>query len=113
MKLLFDQNLSRHLVARLAVEYPGSAHVAQIGLETSSDRAIWEWAAERGFVIASKDTDFRQLAFLYGPPPKVAWLRVGNVSTLVIGRVLRANVARLERFVAADEESLIVLSLDD
>jgi predicted nuclease of predicted toxin-antitoxin system len=28
-------------------------------------------AGERGYVVVSKDTDFRQLAFLYGPRPNV------------------------------------------
>ena len=32
----------------------------------------------------SKDSDFRQLAFLHGPPPKVVWLRIGNVTTVEI-----------------------------
>ena len=84
MKLFLDQNLSRRLVGRLSNEYPGSGHVTEVGLDIASDRAIWEYAGERDYVIVSKDTDFRQLAFLYGPPPKVVWLRVGNVSTSVI-----------------------------
>jgi hypothetical protein len=33
VKLLFDQNLSRHLVTRLAMEYPDSAHEALLILE--------------------------------------------------------------------------------
>lgn len=60
----------------------------------------------------SKDTDFRQLAFLYGPPPKVIWLRVGNVSTSVIESLLRTSVATITRFGGADEESMLVLSRD-
>ena len=64
MKLLLDQNLSRRLVGRLSNEYPGSGHVTEVGLDIASDRAIWEYAGERDYVIVSKDTDFRQLAFL-------------------------------------------------
>ena len=73
MRLLFDQNLTRRRVARLAVEYPDSAHVADLNLDTAADRTIWEYAGTHNSVIASKDTDFRQLAFLFGPPPKVIW----------------------------------------
>jgi predicted nuclease of predicted toxin-antitoxin system len=58
----------------------------------------------------SKDTDFRQLAFLYGPPPKVIWLRVGNVSTAVIEDLLRASVTVIALFEESDEESFLVLS---
>ena len=62
-------------------------------------------------MIVSKDTDFRQLAFLYGPPPKVVWLQVGNVSTTAIEDLLRRNVVRLTEFSASETESLLVLSL--
>jgi predicted nuclease of predicted toxin-antitoxin system len=50
----------------------------------ASDRAIWDFAASKGFVIVSKDTDFYNFTTVYGPPPKVVWLRVGNAGTSVI-----------------------------
>ena len=81
MKLLFDQNLSRLLVGRFAEEFPDSVHVTDVGLDRATDREVWEFARAGGYVIVSKDSDFRQLAFLFGPPPKVVWLRVGNAST--------------------------------
>lgn len=110
MKLLLDQNLSRMLVRRLSSEYPESVHVAEVGLDTAADRAIWEYAGQRAYVIVSKDSDFRQLALAFGPPPQVVWLRVGNASTGVIEELLRRSVARLQEFAASDEESLLVLS---
>lgn len=39
MKLRFDQNLSRYLVHQLAVEFPDSRHVIDVGLDQASDRA--------------------------------------------------------------------------
>jgi len=70
VRLLLDQNLSRRLVGELAECFPDSAHVRAVGLEVASDREIWDYAGEHGYVIVSKDSDFRQLAFLLGPPPK-------------------------------------------
>ena len=110
MKLLLDQNLSRRLIARIEDSYPGSIHAADVGLDAASDRSIWEWAGERGYVVVSKGTDFRQLAFLYGPPPKVVWLRVGNVSTAMIEALLLGSAERVARFVDDDEEALLVIS---
>ena len=49
MKLLFDENLSRKLVDRLADLYPESAHVVEFGLLESSDREIWEVCQGQGF----------------------------------------------------------------
>lgn len=113
MKLLFDQNLSRRLVSLLANEFPDSIHVTDVGLDSASDREIWGYAAEHGFIIASKDSDFRQLAFLYGPPPKSVWLRMGNVTTQEILAVLRNRREDIARFEDADEEAFIVLSGND
>ena len=92
MKLLFDQNLSRHLVVRLAHLFTDSSHVATVGLDTASDREVWDYAGHHGFTIASKDSDFRQLAFLLGSPPKSIWLRVGNRSTSAISTLLSDSV---------------------
>jgi predicted nuclease of predicted toxin-antitoxin system len=68
VKLLLDQNLSRVLIRRISDEYPESVHIAEIGLDTATDREIWEYAGERGYVIVSQDSDFRQLALIFGPP---------------------------------------------
>jgi predicted nuclease of predicted toxin-antitoxin system len=70
VKLFLDQNLSRNLVRRLQAFYPDTTHVSLVGLETATDREVWEHGREHGYAIASKDSDFRQLVFLFGPPPK-------------------------------------------
>jgi predicted nuclease of predicted toxin-antitoxin system len=75
VKLLFDENLSRKLVARLSELYPGSAHVVEFDLLERPDREIWDFAREGGFVIVTTDADFYELAAALGPPPKVVWLR--------------------------------------
>ena len=109
MRILFDQNLSRHLVGRLAVEFPDSRHVAEVGLDTASDRAIWDHAGDHGFTIFSKDSDFRQLAFLLGPPPKAVWLNVGNASTTQILQTIRDHLDVILDFNETTDEALLVL----
>lgn len=111
MRLLFDQNLSRNLVGNLRDAFPDSRHVTALGLDTATDREIWDHAREHGYLIVSKDSDFRQLAFLYGPPPKVAWLRVGNASTPTVLRVILDHVEHIEGFALTEDEALLVLPL--
>jgi predicted nuclease of predicted toxin-antitoxin system len=36
-----------------------------------SDEKIWSFAAKNGFIITTKDDDFRGLSQLLGAPPKV------------------------------------------
>lgn len=69
MKLLFDENLSPELVVALADIFQESAHVREVGLKSSNDRKVWDYAAETGYTIITKDADFRQRSFLFGPPP--------------------------------------------
>jgi predicted nuclease of predicted toxin-antitoxin system len=109
VKLLFDQNLSRKLVDRLRDDYPESKHVTAVGLETATDREIWEYARQHDYVIVSKDSDFRQLAFLYGPPPKVVWLRVGNASTSAVLQIIVDHMRSLEAFMDVADAALLVL----
>lgn len=62
MKLLFDENLSRKLVQRLADLVPESAHVVGVALMKSPDREIWDFAKANGFILVSTDLDFYDLA---------------------------------------------------
>ncbi|MBZ5492992.1 MAG: DUF5615 family PIN-like protein [Acidobacteriia bacterium] len=98
MKLLFDQNLSYKLVRSLSDEFPGSAHVRDLGLASAIDIEVWEYAKQFGFTIVSKDTDFSQRGFLFGPPPKVIWIRLGNCSTKEIQDVLLSYAAEIRQF---------------
>jgi predicted nuclease of predicted toxin-antitoxin system len=111
VRLLLDQNLSRRLVEALSADFPDSTHVVECSLDMSTDREVWDFAGKHGYVIVSKDSDFRQFAFLYGAPPKVIWVRTGNVTTTAIAELLQANRSRIEAFSTSPEESLLVLPL--
>ena len=109
MKLLFDQNLSHKLVTLLADIYPGSVHVRDAELAQANDLALWEYARANVFAIVSKDEDFHQFSFLYGPPPKVVWLRLGNCTIADIERTLRICRDELVQFSADDEGAFLVV----
>jgi len=98
LKLLFDQNLSYKLSRSFSVEFPGSAHVRDLGLASALDIEVWEYAKRLGFTIVSKDTDFSQRGFLFGPPPKVVWIRLGNCSTKEIEEVLHSYCPEIRQF---------------
>ncbi len=109
MKLLFDQNLSHLLVRELADIFPDSAHVRDFSLERAEDRPVWEFARDNGYTVVSKDSDFRQLSFLHGAPPRVIWLNVGNCSTSHIEDVLRKNTIQIIAFDRDPEASFLEL----
>ncbi len=64
MKLLFDQNLSPHLVDRVIVVYPNSSHVALLGLDRSPDEELWKYARAIDYVIVTRDADLNDLSLI-------------------------------------------------
>jgi len=102
MKLHFDQNLSFKLCRLLADVFPESNQIRLLGMEKAEDRAIWEYAKGEGFILVSQDADFADMATLYGPPPKVIWLRCGNQPTRTIEQRLRDQVESITEFAEDD-----------
>ena len=109
MRLLFDQNLSRHLRVLLSDLYPGSLQVREIGLADAPDTVIWAYAEERGLVIVTKDADYRDLSLSRGHPPKVIWLRLGNGPTSQVAALLRSRHSDLLAFHQDNAVSLLEL----
>jgi predicted nuclease of predicted toxin-antitoxin system len=113
LKLLLDENLSHRLVRDLAQIYPESTHVRDIGLRGAEDRRIWDHAAERDMLLTSKDADFYQRSLMFGTPPKVVWLRIGNTSTEEVSSLLRRSHPLVLRFYEDTEASFLILEPDD
>ena len=109
MKLLLDQNVSRRLATALSDLYPDSTHVALCDLERADDARVWEFAKAGGFTVATKDTDFHQLALFRGPPPKVIWVRLGTCRTHEIEALLRARAEDIAEFENDSESALLIL----
>lgn len=110
MKLLFDQNLSSDgLIERLDDLWPGSCHVRDpsLGLidadNKTNDHEIWDYARVHGFVIATTDSDFHTLSRKLGHPPKVVWIRPGNLKPQEIVRMLHEKHHDLLAFHKSDE----------
>lgn len=110
MRLLFDQNLSPRLPRKLAGVFPDSIHVRDAELQRADDSDVWQYAREHGFTIVTKDSDFRQLSFLNGHPPKVIWIRRGNCSTDEIELILRQFSADLADFIADPSMSYLAMA---
>lgn len=66
MRLLFDENLSPKLSEILAVDFPESTHVRNVGMRGVGDAEVWTFAKEQRFVIVSKEHRFSGTQFLGG-----------------------------------------------
>ncbi len=110
MKLFFDENLSPQLVHRLADIFPDSLHVRQVNLQSSDDPLVWDYAEKNDFMIVSKDSDMHDRSLLFGYPPKVIWIRLGNCSTRQVEQLLRREFALIRKFYDDDESSFLAIS---
>jgi predicted nuclease of predicted toxin-antitoxin system len=79
------------MVPFLEAAFPGSSHVAVIGLERATDKTIWDYARTNDFVIVTSDADFEELSLVFGPPPHVVRLAGGNLSRAAVLALLTAH----------------------
>jgi predicted nuclease of predicted toxin-antitoxin system len=110
MKLLFDENLSPKLPRLLSELFPDSAHVRDCGLLGFPDEDVWEYARVNDFIIVSKDSDFQQRSLLYGYPPKIVWLRIGNCTREQLIQLLTVHEQDIRALAINPIEALLVLS---
>lgn len=92
------------MYSRTAITFVMSGLAAPMTMPSGSTRGP---KASRS---SPKDSDFHQLSFLRGHPPKVVWIRRGNCSTDEIESLLRQHEADLRAFEQDSDASFLVLS---
>ena len=98
MRLIFDQNLSPDLPSLLKDLFPESLHVLELELDAINDRAIWNFAIQHGYDIATKDKDYEDLSEILGHPPKVIRITSGNGPTSTVEKLFRESQPEIEIF---------------
>ncbi len=107
MKLLFDQNLSYRLVAKVSGAFPESLHVAALNLDRATDQEVWEYAKVNNFIIVTKDSDFNDLSTYYGFPPHIIWLRMGNSSVDKSAAVLLGHADQIKIMILSNQTGIV------
>jgi predicted nuclease of predicted toxin-antitoxin system len=107
MKLLLDENLSRRIVPFIQDRYPGSTQVVLLGLEQANDKTIRQYAIDQDYVIVTQDADFYELSLIYGQPPKIVWLKVGNQTKAAMIKTLLDNQPIIEQALLVDDKTCI------
>jgi predicted nuclease of predicted toxin-antitoxin system len=71
---------------------------------------VWQHAKDDHLIIVSKDSDLHQRSFMFGHPPKLVWIRLGNCSTADVERLLRRRFAAIMIFYEDREAAFLALS---
>lgn len=103
MKLLFDQNISHRILLLLSENYAYSTSVKKEGLIDANDKEIWEFAKRNHYTIVTQDSDFNDLNTLLGFPPKIIWIRTGNLNTKSLANLLNNYQTEIVDFMDNDD----------
>ena len=93
----------------LADLFPNSTHAQDARLDAAADTELWDYARKNDYLIVSKDADFRHRSTVYGPPPKVIWIGLGNCSTKTVENNLRDHYSDIQAFARDANRGLFVL----
>ncbi|TFF40944.1 DUF5615 family PIN-like protein [Mucilaginibacter psychrotolerans] len=105
MRLIADENISWRLIK--LIPHWSILPSNEIKCERRlTDFMIWEYAKANNYTVLTFDEDFSELQNLLSYPPKIIWLRTGNVSTSEIASLLLKYEKRIEAFLTDDESGI-------
>ncbi|MFZ4695765.1 MAG: DUF5615 family PIN-like protein [Verrucomicrobiia bacterium] len=108
MNFLVDHHLPIALVRWLQSKGHASTHVCDAQLNRSQDVDIWNYAAQHGQTIISKDEDFIDLALLRTEAVPVVWVRIGNCRKQALIAAMETAWLQIEQKLAAGEQIIEV-----
>lgn len=78
-----------------------------LGLENASDLEIFEYAKRHRYAVVTFDADFVDLNVIKGFPPKIIWLKTGNLTTKSIADLINRNVVAIQNFLQSEEDEIL------
>ena len=87
IRLIADENISWRLKKSLPTWQILPSNEIQPN-QRLSDSMIWQFAKINSYSILTFDEDFTDLQNLFGFPPKIIWMRTGNLNTMEIASKL-------------------------
>lgn len=110
MRFLLDANLSWRLVKALETQKHEVTHVNQCILpQPASDKAIWNYAIQKGYVIVTKDIDFLRLSEMHGFPPQVVLVRHQNKSWRQYAEIIKNSLPDIEKAFESEKCAIVEL----
>ncbi len=102
IRLVSDENISWRLKKLLPKWDILPSNEIKLG-ERLTDIVIWQFAKSNNYTVLTFDEDFSEIQNLLAFPPKIIWLRTGNVSTNQIAAILLALEENIIKFLIDDE----------
>lgn len=109
MRLLFDQNVSYRVVKQLKPHFPNAVGVREVGLLNADDFQIWEYARQYDYTVVTFDKDIPAIGAVRGFPPKIIWLRTGNLSNQAVVLLFLERAAPFAEFIADGRKGCLLV----
>ena len=95
MRFLIDENLPYQLGASLGIDWVHATRVT----DQATDSELWEFAKENQLTVITKDTDFFDRLLIGGAPPRVLWIRLGNLRKNDLIQILQKRWPLIENLI--------------
>ena len=109
MRLLFDQNVSYRVVKKLKSILPDAIGVREIGLYNADDYQIWEYALKNEYMVVTFDKDIPAIESVRGFPPKIIWLRTGNLRNSAVISLFTGRLDEFTSFIADERKGCLMV----
>ena len=73
-------------------------------MNNCTDEKIWQFARQNGYTVVTFDADFFDIVTLKGFPPKIIWLRSGNLTTSELAERIILNYSIMDSFINSPEQ---------
>jgi len=83
-------------------------HLVDLNLLTATDTELWERGRDKHIIILTKDVDFYDRALLFGAPPQVLHVAVGNCSNAGLFHVLGSRWPDIETALSSGSKLLSI-----
>jgi len=80
-------------------------HVSNVGLMDADHIDIWLYAQKENYSIVTFDSDYYDISLVNGCPPKIIWLRTGNLCTNEIQQIIFSNSEIIIEFLTLEKHS--------
>lgn len=108
MKILFDQNISFRITKKIIEHFPDCKHVSDCGLRDAEDSDIRDYAGRNHYSIVTFVADFYDVSVIKGHPPKIIWIRTGNLTTNHLAeftRIIHQPNSHLSKIISQSKNS--------
>jgi predicted nuclease of predicted toxin-antitoxin system len=110
IRLIADENISWRLKKFLSEWEILPSNEIKLN-DRLTDFKIWQFAKTNNYTILTFDEDFCELQNLFSFPPKIIWLRTGNVRTKEIADLLISVKADITVFLSDENLGIYELYL--